>query len=105
MDGKLDQSLDEILTSRKKNVRARRPANKAKDAKKVTMAPVGGVNKRTRATRSNSFSKGTSGGVSAPAKGSKIIVTGLVCHIHHLDASFANDSQPYDVTENQIQVC
>jgi hypothetical protein len=78
MSGKLDQSLDEILHSTRRKVnRARRPHKPAKVAgTTVKSAPVGGIKKSVKSTRSTT--KGVPTGPSAPPKESKIIVTGLV---------------------------
>lgn len=76
MSGKLDQSLDEILSTRRKANRGRRPHKPAKATGRAVKAPVGGVKKSVRPTRS--ATKGAPTGPSAPSKESKIIVTGLV---------------------------
>ncbi|KAK4154266.1 hypothetical protein C8A00DRAFT_14566 [Chaetomidium leptoderma] len=87
MSGKLDQSLDEILTSQRRNQQGRRRSQRrtAGDARPATTAPAGGVQKNTKPARGSS--KPT------PAKGagltgeSKIMVSNL----------------PKDVSEGQIK--
>lgn len=76
MSGKLDQSLDDILSTRPKNVRgrARRAVNKARVA---SAAPVGGIQKNVKATKGTTRAAAPNG----PAAGtgdSKIIVSNLV---------------------------
>lgn len=80
MSGKLDQSLDEILSTRRTSARRgrghRAPAT-GKPAGFTTAAPVGGVRKTTRPTRMNARATVPTG----PATGngeSKIIVSNLV---------------------------
>lgn len=76
MSGKLDQSLDEILSTQHKSGGRRQAARKA--ARPATKAPVGGVHKNTRPARAGNAIK------SVPARGakntgeSKIIVSNLV---------------------------
>ena len=78
MSGKLDQSLDEILSTRRKTAgrrgRGRRVANGAKVAK---AAPVAGIPKTTKTSRGATRAAAPNG----PAAGngdSKIIVSNLV---------------------------
>ena len=76
MSGKLDKSLDEILSTRRQARRSsqRRPAQKASNGN--TSAPIGGVRKSTRQTKPTSKAIPTK-----PAGGAgegKIIVSGLV---------------------------
>ncbi|KAF7504518.1 hypothetical protein GJ744_002138 [Endocarpon pusillum] len=86
MSGKLDQSLDEILSTRRKANRGRRPHKPAKTTGTTAKtAPVGGVKKSVKSAKS--ATKGVPSGPSAPPKESKIIVTGL----------------PHDVNEAQIK--
>lgn len=78
MVDKLDQSLDTIMTDRKKNQprRAGRPARRAVSGVQKTAAPVGGVKKAERPA------KQAQRGAPAPAAGangeSKISVSNLV---------------------------
>lgn len=89
MSDKLDQSLDEILNSRRQTARRGRGGRRAPNSTKPTVAaPVGGVKKNTRTARGGVRSAVPSG----PAAGtgdSKIIVSNL----------------PPDVSEVQIKVC
>lgn len=85
MSVKLDQSLDEILSSRRQTARrggrgGRRAANSDRAS---AVAPVGGVKKTTRTTRGSARAVVPSG----PASGtgdSKIIVSNLVCGVNLL---------------------
>lgn len=79
MSGKLDQSLDEILTSRRGGGARRGTRNRAPRAAKAQAAPapVGGIKKSTRPTRA-AGKGGISGSSGGPGE-SKIIVSGLVC--------------------------
>ncbi|KAG8527763.1 uncharacterized protein KY384_007917 [Bacidia gigantensis] len=88
MSGKLDQSLDQILSDRKTTNRGRgrgrRVGNRA--AKVTSAAPAGGIQKKTRAGRPAAATTITNG--KAPAAGdTKIIVSNL----------------PSDVSEAQIK--
>lgn len=80
MSGKLDQSLDEILSTRRSSARrgrGRRAPNTGKAHGVTTAAPVGGIRKTTRPTRPNAKATIPTG----PAGGngeSKIIVSNLV---------------------------
>ncbi|EEQ30123.1 conserved hypothetical protein [Microsporum canis CBS 113480] len=104
MSGKLDKSLDEILSTRRQARRTnqRRPAAKAAKA-----APVGGVRKSTRQAKPTS--KAIPAGPAVGSGEGKIIVSGLVsqtslsCFTHaSLASSFEN---PADVNEANIKVC
>ena len=82
MSGKLDQSLDDILSSRPRGGRAgRRGGRRAPTAatKVATRAPVGGVQKSTKATKSSAKAAAPNG-PAAGAGDSKIIVSNLVSH-------------------------
>ena len=79
MSEKLDQSLDEILSTRRQSARrggrgGRRVANAAKPA---AVAPVGGIKKSVKAARGNIRAVVPSG-PSAGTGESKIIVSNLV---------------------------
>lgn len=86
---KLNQSLDDILTERRSSTRTRgtRPVGRRQRQTKVTAAPVGGVQKTTKASKAAEKNATPTG----PARGGegKIIVSNL----------------PQDVTEVQIKVC
>ena len=77
MSGKLDQSLDEILSTRRKNSARRGRGRRAPTAARVTSAaPAGGIRKNTKAKAS---AKAPSAASNVPTVGdSKIIVSGLV---------------------------
>ncbi|KAG7285211.1 hypothetical protein NEMBOFW57_009832 [Staphylotrichum longicolle] len=87
MSGKLDQSLDEILTNQRRNQQGRRRSQRrtAAPTRPTTTAPAGGIQKNTKPARG--ATKPT------PAKGagvsgeSKIMVSNL----------------PKDVSEGQIK--
>ncbi|MCJ1366253.1 hypothetical protein MMC16_005380, partial [Acarospora aff. strigata] len=90
MSGKLDQSLDEILSTRRTSARRgrgrRAPTNTGKSNGTTASAPVGGIKKTTKITRMSAKSSVPTG----PAAGngeSKIIVSNL----------------PPDVNETQIK--
>ena len=79
MSGKLDQSLDDILSSRPRGGRAARRGRRAVTAgtKVATRTPAGGVQKSTKAAKASTKSAAPNG----PAAGtgdSKIIVSNLV---------------------------
>lgn len=80
MSGKLDQSLDEILSARRPTARRGRPRRVAAGTKTngvAATAPVGGVKKATRPTRTGAKTTAQNG--PAPGSGeSKIIVSNLV---------------------------
>lgn len=104
MSGKLDQSLDDILKTRKQS--GGRPARRAAAAKATAaVAPVGGVKKNTKAARP--IGKiGAIPSASAPGE-SKIIVSNLVSPVR--DGNICRvpltRPQPSDVNETQIKVC
>ena len=77
MSGKLDQSLDEILSSRRKTSR-RGGARVAKGGKVggAVSAPAGGIKKSTKQVKS--AAKAAPTGPTPTAKESKIVVSGLV---------------------------
>lgn len=77
MSAKLDQSLDEILSSRRQGARRgtrRRGAAASKAA--AAAAPVGGVKKTTKAAKA--AGKGAATGPTKATGESKIMVSGLV---------------------------
>ena len=76
MSGKLDQSLDEILSTRRTVARGR-PRRRGTTAR---AAPVGGVGKSTGKTTAKATSKGNAT-MAAAGTDSKIIVSNLVSHI------------------------
>jgi THO complex subunit 4 len=76
MSGKLDQSLDEILSTQRKGAN-RRSGRRAGAARPATTAPIGGIKKNTKPARNTAKP--------APAKAtgltgeSKIMVSNMVC--------------------------
>ena len=93
MSGKLDQSLDDILSSRPARGRAVRRGRRAGTAgtKTTTRAPVGGIQKNTKGAKPSIKAAAPSG----PAAGtgdSKIIVSNLV----RLEASYEPATQAND---------
>ncbi|KAF2428869.1 hypothetical protein EJ08DRAFT_636244 [Tothia fuscella] len=87
MPDKLSQSLDQILSERKKNARSGRPGRAVRrpGAKATTAAPVGGVKKTLKGSKAPA--RGIPTGPSNGARDSKIVVSNL----------------PLDVTEGQIK--
>lgn len=110
MSGKLDQSLDEILsTQRSSGARrgAARGPRRSTGRPTVTAAPVGGVQKSSK-------QKGAHAPKQAPAKAalsgdSKVVVSNLVSSSPVILAPrsvlIQSLSQPKDVNEAQIKVC
>jgi len=89
MSGKLDQSLDEILTSQRRNQQGRRRSTRrtAGTSKAAPAAPAGGIQKNTKPARgANMPTPAKGGGLTGE---SKIMVSNL----------------PKDVSEGQIKVC
>lgn len=79
MSEKLDQSLDEILNTRRKTARrGGRGGRRVPNPAKATVAPVGGIKKNTKVTR-GIVKNGVPSGPSAGSGDSKIIVSNLVC--------------------------
>ncbi len=77
MSGKLDQSLDEILSTQRRTVGGRRQAPRRSTRRPTTTAPVGGVQKTSKQPR-------TAVNKQIPAKAaggngeSKVVVSNLV---------------------------
>jgi hypothetical protein len=94
MSGKLDQSLDEILTSQRKNQQGKRRSQRrtAGTTRPVPTAPAGGIQKSTKPARG--ANKPT------PAKGagltgeSKIMVSNLVSHVFEISATTSANIAP-----------
>ena len=80
MSGKLDQSLDEILSTRRQSARgrgrARRAPTSARTNGATAAAPVGGIKKNSKVTRGGTKAAVPSG--PATTGDSKIIVSNLV---------------------------
>ncbi len=79
MSGKLDQSLDEILTSQRRNQQGRRRSLRrtAGTARPAATAPAGGIQKSTKPARG--AAKATPAKASGLTGESKIMVSNLVC--------------------------
>lgn len=91
MSGKLDQSLDEILSTQRRSAGGpgRRSQRRSTGGRPAAAAPVGGVQKTSRPARGAAANKPNA---AKPAQGSgdsKVIVSNL----------------PKDVNEQQIKVC
>ena len=77
MSGKLDQSLDEILSTQRRNNAGRRRSVRRSASGPVKPAPVGGIQKNAKPARGNA-------GKPAPTKAagaigeSKVVVSNLV---------------------------
>lgn len=105
MSGKLDQSLDEILSTKKRTPASARGRRSTRET--AAPAPVGGVKKNTRPAR-GAAAKPSSGKAPRPTGESKIIVSNLVrtSPLAVPKKPIANPiSQPKDVSESQIKVC
>lgn len=78
MSGKLDQSLDEILSSRRQGNAARRNTRRRSGGAKAatSAAPVGGIKKNTKGAKA--AGKGAPTGPAGGSGESKIMVSGLV---------------------------
>ena len=86
MSGKLDQSLDEILSTRRKTAGRRgRGGRRAGPATKATTAaPVGGIQKNTRGAKAATAKGAVPSGPAAGSGDSKIIVSNLVRALENL---------------------
>lgn len=102
MSDKLSQSLDQIMSDRRKtSTRTRRPRPGAK----ASVAPTGGVSKKTKPAEKKPQNKAVPTGPSN--KESKVQVSNLVC-CHFCSCQWDKSltkSQPRDVNEVQIKVC
>ncbi|KAK4180337.1 hypothetical protein QBC36DRAFT_320374 [Triangularia setosa] len=83
--GKLDQSLDEILSSQRKNNQGRRRSQRRSVGAKPTAAPAGGIQKTTKPTRN----------AAKPAAGKGAGLTG--------ESKIMVSNLPKDVSEAQIK--
>ena len=87
MSGKLDQSLDEILSSRRKTAgrRGGRGGRRAGNGTKAaSAAPVGGIQKNTRGAKTAPAKSTVPSGPAAGSGESKIIVSNLVRYLEDL---------------------
>ena len=80
MSGKLDQSLDEILSTRRKTAgrRGRGGRRVGNGTKPATAAPVGGIHKNARGAKTAPAKGAVPSGPAAGNGESKIIVSNLV---------------------------
>jgi THO complex subunit 4 len=79
MAGKLDQSLDEILSSQRKTQQGRRRSQRrSTGAKPANPAPAGGIQKSTKPARG--ATKPTPAKSAGLTGESKIMVSNLVCY-------------------------
>jgi THO complex subunit 4 len=80
MSGKLDQSLDEILTSQRKNQQGRRRSQRrpAGANRPATTAPAGGIQKNSKPARGANKPTPKGSGLTGE---SKIVVSNLVCYV------------------------
>lgn len=105
--GKLDQSLDEILTSQRRTAGRRRSTRRPAGRPAAAAAPVGGIQKAGKAVRGNAAKPAPNKGVGGI--GSKIMVSNLVSYYDPIrrpvQGAAADPSQPKDVSEPQIKVC
>lgn len=105
MAGKLDQSLEDIVKDQKKSSRGPVAGKRRVIRRKTVTGPSGGINKDTRTVK-NAKAATKNGETTVPAaKGeSKITVYGLVSTKYPNFSHEANNVQPADVSEQQIQV-
>lgn len=80
MSGKLDQSLDEILSTRRKTAGRRGRAGRrvGNGTKTATVTSVGGIQKNTRGAKTAPAKAAVPSGPAAGSGESKIIVSNLV---------------------------
>ena len=93
MSSKLDQSLDDILSTRRKTVGRRGRGRRVANGTKVTKAPVGGIQKSSKGGKAATKAAVPSG----PAAGvdsSKIIVSNLVSCSRFMFINVANAPSP-----------
>lgn len=80
MTGKLDKSLDEILSSNRAGGRARRSQRRGAGGRAAVAAPVGGVQKTIKQAR-NASTKNAPAKAAAGSPESKIMISNLVSTI------------------------
>ena len=108
MSSKLDQGLDDIISSnRGSRGRGRARGGRRVASKAAPTAPVGGIKKNTRVAPKGNAKVVTPTGPANASGESKVIVSNLVrvSHDQSNNRSHANDIQPSDVSEQQIKVC
>lgn len=79
MSGKLDQSLDEILSTQRRAVGDRRRSQRRSSGRPATTAPVGGVQKNSRQTRAAATKQAPAKAVTGHGE-SKVVVSNLVSY-------------------------
>ena len=94
MSGKLDQSLDEIVSTHRRggSNRGRRVRTTRQGGAKPAAAPVGGVKKTTRPVKG--ATKGVPTGPSGGVGESKILVSGLVSSQKDINGALTNSHSP-----------
>ena len=81
MSGKLDQSLDEILSTRRNNTRSKRGRGGNRGGKaNATVAPVGGVKKNNNKP-AKAGAKAIPTGPAGGSGDSNIVVSNLACFV------------------------
>ncbi|KAK0109728.1 hypothetical protein ONS95_002407 [Cadophora gregata] len=107
MSGRLDKSLDEIISTQRTSTgrgRGRRGGRRTTQAgKPATVAPVGGIKKTTKSTRNPV--KAIPTGPSGSGEG-KVMVSGFVSPVSYLRRKhLLTPCQPKDISEIMIKVC
>ena len=101
MSAKLDQSLDEIVSSRRTTTRGRGRGRRVG----TRAAPAGGIQKNTRAATTKAAAVKVAATTPVSGADQKIIVSNLVSNYPFLTRIHANSAKPMDVNESQIKVC
>ena len=106
MAGKLDQSLEDIVKDQKKSFRGPVAGKRRVIKRKTVTGPSGGINKNIRTVNTTKAATKNGETTVPAAKGeSKITVYGLVSIVYSSFSKHeANNVQPADVSEQQIQV-
>lgn len=107
MSGKLNQSLDEILSNQRKAAGPRRRSARRTAGRPAPAAPAGGIQKSTRPAR-NAAKPGNAKAAGLVGE-SKIMVSNLVsrapCPCWRIYVAILTVCKPKDVSEGQIKVC
>ena len=102
MSAKLDQSLDEIVSSRRTTTRGRGRGRRVG----TRAAPAGGIQKNTRAATTKAAAVKVAANTPVSGADQKIIVSNLVSnYLSFLTRTHTNLVKPMDVNEAQIKVC
>ena len=79
MSGKLDQGLDEIISTQRRAVGGRRQnQRRSTGGRPATTAPIGGVKKTTKQPKGPATKQGAAKAIGANGD-SKVVVSNLVC--------------------------